>query len=93
VTFADTCLSLQDRFMFLKNQDPILEEEKVVLGICPPPSDAKLYEAMKKTHGEEEVALNTVSKRAYNALNLYSKFFPHNTVRLFVYIIGIKSQV
>ena len=69
--------------MYLKSQDAILEEEKVAIGLVPPPSDIKLLEAMKKQFADEDNDVITVPKRAYNALNLYSKYFPHNTVSLY----------
>lgn len=82
VTYPETCLTMQDRFMFLRNQEPILEEEKVAISLCPPPQDIKLADTMKKNIADEDNATLTVPKRAYNAINLYAKYFPHNTVKL-----------
>ncbi len=80
LTFPESCTTLQDRLIFLKNKENIQEEEKVAMGLVPPPSDAKVYDAMKKTHADEDNAILTVAKRAFNAINIYGRYFPHNAV-------------
>jgi hypothetical protein len=79
-TFPETCLTVQERFVYLRSQQPMSIEEKTYLGLVPFPSDVKLHDGIKKPFIEEDTILQTVPKRAFNAIYLAGEFFPNNTV-------------
>jgi hypothetical protein len=56
----------------------LTEEEKVIIGLIPPPSEKKKIDEINKKLKEEDDQILNVAKRPYAGINIYSNFLPQS---------------
>lgn len=68
--------SIEDWYQSLANQEPITNEEKVILGLAPPPEEKKKHDEILKRFVDEDSIISNTPKRSYNGLYVYGDYFP-----------------
>ena len=69
---------LKQRVKILSEQENLTEEEKVIIGLIPSPTDKKKNDEILKKQKEEDDNLINLYKRPFGGINLYGNFFPNS---------------